>query len=286
MKPVFRQFVVFLSLLAPLCGQAAYDDNTEKRWQNVLAQRITEGRLVRLKAGQRAFIGIYRANTGPVNAGGVILVHDIGRHPDWQSVTRPLRIGLARHGWHTLSIQMPVLDPDKRSQDYEALFDDARARINAAIAFMNKNKSGKIVLLGHGMGAWMSLYAVSTTPKMPIEGLILVGITVRTQNPKLRLTALIERLELPVLDIYGEDDEDNTLETAALRRQAARKAGLVIPVPYRYAHTNASTYRQLAIDGANHEFDGQADILLDRIRGWLRRLPDWRKGRKKDKKQT
>jgi pimeloyl-ACP methyl ester carboxylesterase len=275
---LFRQrFVLLLCLLAPFSGLAAYDSKVEKRWQALLGKRVEQGQLVRLKTGTQPFVAIFRANTGHTTYGGAILVHDIGRHPDWNYVTRPLRIGLSNHGWNTLSIQVPVLGTDKRLADYQSLFADASARINAAIAYLKKLGIKKVVLIGHGLGAWMSLYAVSTTPKMSIEGLVMIGIDARTKDPKLRPVTLIKRLVLPVLDLYGENDLESTIRQALSRKQAARSAGLVIPVPYSPSTGDASTYRQFAVDGANHDFEGQDDVLLGRVRGWLKQLPTWRR---------
>jgi len=55
--------------------------------------------------------------------GGVILLHDLDQHPDWPHITGYLRIALADHGWHTLSLalqyppsqQMPERDLLPRS---------------------------------------------------------------------------------------------------------------------------------------------------------------------------
>ena len=43
---------------------------------------------------------------------GMIVVHGTGIHPDWEQVVQPIRVRMAEAGWHTLSIQMPILHND------------------------------------------------------------------------------------------------------------------------------------------------------------------------------
>jgi hypothetical protein len=51
----------------------------------------------------------------------------------------PLRTGLTEKGWHTLSVQMPVLGKGAKYYDYVPIFPYSHERIDAAINFYKAN---------------------------------------------------------------------------------------------------------------------------------------------------
>jgi len=65
----------------------------------------------------------------------------------------------------------------------------------------------------------------------------------------------LEKITLPVLDLYGDEDLENVLATVKARSAAATKAG-------------NKNYRQIKIKG-NHFFDGQEDVLVETVAEWL-----------------
>jgi pimeloyl-ACP methyl ester carboxylesterase len=95
----------------------------------------------------------------------------------------------------------------------------------------------------------------------------------------------LEKIKLPVLDIYGSRDLDNVKRSSTARTNAARKSGLVITQgqalePFRQSATAQAAvskktgfiaFRQFEIPGADHTFNGFEDILSKRIIGWLKR---------------
>ena len=67
----------------------------------------------------------------------------------------------------------------------------------------------------------------------------------------------VEKITVPVLDLYGSRDLADVLNTAKARAAAARKSG------------NAD-YRQTEVEGADHFFIGVEDDLTRRVYGWLK----------------
>ena len=61
-------------------------------------------------------------------------------------------------------------------------------------------------------------------------------------------------MSIVVLDLYGENDHENVVNTAAERRKAA---------------AGNTAYRQLQVPGADHFYDGQEAQLLKAVTGWL-----------------
>ena len=92
------------STLAP-----AQDLAREQRMADEIVDSILDGEPVRLNTAGTKFLAIYTESQTEVPKGTVVLMHGRGFHSDWPEMVGPLRVGLAEAGWHTLSIQMPVL---------------------------------------------------------------------------------------------------------------------------------------------------------------------------------
>lgn len=59
-----------------------------------------------LPLGEQEFYALYQPHQAARPYGGVVLLHDEGQHGDWPRLIRPLRQGLAQHGWSTLSLNL------------------------------------------------------------------------------------------------------------------------------------------------------------------------------------
>ena len=225
----------------------------EKRWASQVVDAILDGDAVWLNDGKNDFLGIY-TEAEEDKGRAVIVMHGTGIHPDWQQVVQPLRVGLTEHNWNTLSIQMPILANDAEYIHYAPLYDEVAARIDAAIKYLKDSGSKDIVLLGHSQGSAMTAYYLSTsTPD--IKGFVAIGIAAFADDARMNSIKSLEKITVPVLDLYGDEDLENILATVTLRAEAAKKAG-------------NKRYTQIKITG-NHFFDGHEDILLETVAGWL-----------------
>jgi pimeloyl-ACP methyl ester carboxylesterase len=90
------------------------------------------------------------------------------------------------------------------------------------------------------------------------KALVVVGLSIHEDENGAALKSL-EKIDIPVLDIYGSRDLDAVHQTAKERANAARRAG------------NAA-YRQIEVQGADHFFNGLSDALVARIRAWIHRF--------------
>jgi pimeloyl-ACP methyl ester carboxylesterase len=249
-------FCVLLTFSWALAG-AASDLEKEKRWSEQIADGLVVGDPVQLEAGDIAFMGIFtEAADGPTGR-AVILAHGMGAHPDWPDIINPLRSDLPDHGWSTLSIQMPVLANDATLEDYAPLLDEVAPRIEAAARFLREQGSQTIVLLGHSLGAIMAASYLSGNGQQAIQGFIAIGLSVSSANDKMNSALALEKIHVPVLDLYGSRDLGAVLRSVKARKKAALKAG-------------NSNYQQLEIEGADHFFVGVEDSLNRRVYGWLK----------------
>jgi len=251
----FPKILTVLLMFVAVAAQAS-DLAKEKRWADQVIEAIIDGDAVLLNDGSSNFLGIYtRAteNTGRT----AIIMHGTGVHPDWQQVIQPLRVGLTEHGWNTLSIQMPVLGNEAEYPEYAPLYDEVAPRVDAAIDYLKQHGTKQIVLIGHSQGASMAAYYLSAT-KQKVKGFVAIGIPTYANDPRMNSLLSLQKIHVPVLDLYGSEDLDIVLNNVDRRRDAAKQAG------------NAD-YTQIRISGANHFYDGHEDELVETVSDWLNR---------------
>ena len=181
----------------------------------------------------------------------LILSHGVGQSPT-ALVVEPLRHAVHRTlGWHTLSLSMPR---EENWSQFGRVFPLAFERIAQAIDFLKRERGVRhIYLMGHSMGSRMSSAYLADHPGAPVRGLIVAGIRHDggvPMNGRLNL----QHVELPVLDIWGEDDGRDSMF-------AAERRDLVSPL-----------YTQVSVAGANHSFERREAEFSARVVEWLRRM--------------
>ncbi len=242
---------IALTLLIVLTTTAtssfASDREKEKRWAEQIADSLLDGDAIYLNDGQAEFLAIDTRADDPKDT-GIIIIHGIGIHPDWETVIQPLRVQLAANGWNTLSLQMPILGNDATGTDYEPLMKEVPARIDAGIRQMTKAGAKKVIIVAHSLGSRMANYYLSrkkiyqeAQTETPIVGYIGIGMG---------SSDYIEKIKIPILDLYGENDLPSVLASAALRKKSGE---------------NNKNYRQQMITGANHFFVDQDDDLVKAV---------------------
>lgn len=248
--------IIYATLITVSFTVNATDLAKEKRWADQVVDAILDGDAVWLNDGKNDFLGIY-TEAEEDKGRSVIVMHGTGIHPDWQQVIQPLRVGLTEHNWNTLSIQMPILGNEAEHNEYAPLYDEVAARIDAAIKYLKDNGSNDIVLLGHSQGSSMTAYYLRTS-KQDIKGFVAIGIAAFAEDQRMNSIRSLEKITLPVLDLYGTEDLENILASVKIRSEAAKKAG-------------NKNYTQIKITG-NHFFDGHEDELVKTVADWLDKL--------------
>lgn len=225
-----------------------------------LSSSNVTGQQLRLKLGDTDFLAIYRDANSPKALGGVIFLHSMAAHPDWQAVISPLRNALTNVGWTTLSLQMPVLVKDAPIEQYVPLLDEAHARITAGIEYLHSKGAYNVVIVGHGLGATMGAnFLASDNPSVSVvKAFIGIGLGVQSQISEFSPAQYIARLRMPVFDLFGSQDLDSVKTSARTRLLAARRS-------------NNNAYRQTTILGADHFFTGMNNRLINRVKSWLKK---------------
>ena len=244
------QFLVLLICLLLNSVTYASDLAKEKRWADQVVDSLLDGEAVYLNDGTSDFLAIDTRADEPKDT-GVIVIHGIGIHPDWETIIRPLRVELAANGWNTLSLQMPILGNDATGEDYQPLMKEVPARIDAGIRHMFKNGAKNIVIVAHSLGTSMTNYYLAhkkvykeAQTETPIIAYVAIGMGGGDSLP------FLKKFDLPMLDLFGEKDLPSVVSSAPKRFAAA-------------AHNKK--YMQKKIPGANHFFEDQDEDLVKAV---------------------
>ncbi len=247
--------LLILTLGVSLCAAAAASDlGKEQRWAEQIVDALLDGDAVYLNDGRSDFLALETESTVGEARRAAIVMHGTGVHPNWPTVVQPLRVGLTEAGWHTLSIQMPVLANEAEHAAYADIYDWVPGRIDAAISYLRDKGFSTIVLVGHSQGSTMAVYYLSHEPR-PVEGLVAIGMSGGIAGGPMDTLTQLPALAVPTLDLYGGEDLPEVLDSAAQRAAQARKAG--------------GDYSQQVVAGADHFFDGEETELQDAVKGWL-----------------
>jgi pimeloyl-ACP methyl ester carboxylesterase len=255
--------IVLWILLLASSTVAAQDYAREKRWADEVVPAVVVGDPVwlELKGGHK-FLNLFAEQKNAKIA--ILLVHGVGVHPD-HGVIGELRTRLHDQGYTTLSVQMPVAKGEGASVDdyYPALFPQAGERISVAARFLQSKGYKNVVLASHSMGAWMSNVYLTETETPPFNAWISMGLTGRYWGASLISIPLLGiewfpgKIQLPVLDVYGENDISWVLDSA---RQRARAL----------AHIPRS--EQVMIKDTDHHYAKKESELVDTIHRFIGKI--------------
>lgn len=247
-----KKVILTIMVLIISTALAASDVEKEARWAEQIVDFLIDGEAEWLDAGGHEFLGIY-TEADEESTKAIIVVHGTGVHPDWAQVVKPVRVDMAGLGWNTLSIQMPILPNEAVYEEYVPLYPDVPPRFKAAEAFLQDMGMEQIVIVAHSQGATMSSYYLSRNTH-GIDAFVAVGMGATQKDNDVNSAKSLERINIPVLDLFGSKDLEGVLETAALRQQSSQH--------------NAG-YQQMVTEGAEHFYDGFEDQLIESVSAWL-----------------
>lgn len=226
----------------------------EMDYADYLRQTVPMEQGIWLGEGGQSFFALLTEAEKSDHVRAVLLLHDMGEHPDQKPIMHGLRGVLPQHNWTTLSIQLPVREAGAGRADYYGLFDEAHGRIQTAVRYLRKIGAKDIAVVGHGMGAAMAAYSLSLDPN-GLAALALVSLAVPDSSlPQAQTGEFIRNIALPILDLYAEFDLPEVVDTARRRRMLGK---------------DNPVYRQVRMNGENHAFAQDPNLLIKRIYSWL-----------------
>ena len=254
-KKYSKSLIVLLFFLLTPILQAS-DLAKEKRWADQIVDALITGEAEWLPVGELKVLSIYTPSETEPARGAAIIMHGIGVHPDWPDVIYPLRTRLPEAGWATLSLQMPILPNEASGSDYLPLLPEVPPRIDAAVKFLQQQGYDNIVLIAHSLGTVMGSYYLKQQPAKQVRAFVGISMSEIGKDNRMSNVAMLKNITIPVLDIYGSEDEAHVRDYVQQRQQAARAA-------------NNVAFQQTEIKGANHFYKGKENALLEVTENWL-----------------
>jgi len=251
----------WLTILAVLLALPAFpghssDRDREDRLVEEIEANLFDGELISLMPGADSFAAVQMASQTDTTRGGVILLHGRGFHADWPENIGPLRVGLSEAGWHTLSLQMPVLEKSAKYYDYVPILPEVLPRIDAALAHFKAENISPIVLLAHSCGAHMAMLWMEQYADQGIDAFVGIGMGATDYQQPMRHPFPFASLKVPVLDLYGE------LDYPAVHRLAPERLQLI-------NHGGNPLSKQAVATGADHDFSDNSELLIKEVSDWL-----------------
>lgn len=266
MQPAFihkinplNKLVIIAFLQFYMAFATAADLAREQRIAEQISDAILEGEVLHLKSGATEFLGIYTRTEQQPARGAALILHGRGANPDWVDIVHPLRTQLPEHGWDTLAIQLPVASEGAHDAEWAATIPESLPRLSAALAFLKQQDIQNIVLISHSFGTHTAARYLAENKPGAILAWVGVGMPIDASGRDTNTLAMLRKIKVPVLDLYGERDLVSVTMTADKRRQAAREAG-------------NKGYEQREVAGADHFFSGQQDLLVSIVRAWMAKV--------------
>lgn len=260
-KIVFPLLLLSLFMLLAAVGKPTFaqvdpvpDFAREMRINAQVEPYLFDGESIWLNDGDREFLSVLIEAEN--SKGSVILVHGRDVHLDEEELIGPLRVGLAEHGWDTLSIQMPVLEKGKTYYDYLPILKYAQPRIEAAISYLKQQGASGIVLAAHSCGAHMANHWMNSSSEIPIDAYIAMGLGTTDIGQALKTPFPIGKLSIPVLDIYGTEEYPRPLAMVPDRQDLLKQ-------------NDHPLSAQQSVEGANHFFHGYGQVMVEKLAEWL-----------------
>jgi len=250
------KFIFCISIVLIIFGSksvVAFDTDKEKRIAEQTLQTLFVGEPLWLntKATPENTKFLSLLTESEQAKGNIILIHGTGLGPDTPFVIGPLRELLSDQGYTTLALQMPVLSDGKVFNDYISEYPEAGRRISAAINYFKNNNKGKVTLLAHSLGSSMMMDWIDNNQLDNINSIISLGFGTNINHSKLTTG----KLNTPLLDILGENDFENVITTAKVRKQHVLQTD------------NKSM--QITIEGLDHFYTDNEETVVKIITDWL-----------------
>tara|TARA_Y100000385_G_C13093038_1_gene639804 strand:+ start:1077 stop:1874 length:798 start_codon:yes stop_codon:yes gene_type:complete len=253
-------FWLFLTilLLTSLIAES-FDADREQRIASQTLQTLFLGEPIWLEhnKSERSFLGLVTPTDDTRYV--ILMIHGTGQGPNTPYVIGPMRELLSDIGYGTLSVQMPVLSDDENYDNYMKEFAESRRRIGEGVKFLRETSpNSKIIILGHSMGSTMLMDWLFNNDSIDVSGFIAIGLG-STNQKKLSSQVFSSRdINLPILDILGENDYDSVLWSAPLRKNAILAT-----------HKKSA---QIVIEKADHFFTSHEEKIALSIKTWIKNL--------------
>ena len=137
------------------------------------------------------------------------------------------------------------------------IFPYAHQRISAAIDFFKEQDINNIVIVAHGCGAHMSMSYIDKYGNSDISAYVGIGMGATDYKQKIIRQFPLAKMDMPILDIFGEKDYPGVVRLAKQRKPLLNKGN--------------NRNLQLLVEDADHYYQERdtVKLLVEKIGNWL-----------------
>ena len=156
---------------------------------------------------------------------------------------------------------MPVLAKDAKYYEYLKIIPESYPRIQGAIDYVRELGYSWIAVVAHSCSVHMTMAWMGQYGDAGINAYVGIGMGATDFGQPMLEPFPLERLSVPVLDLFGSEDYPAVLNAASDRLAAIKAAG-------------NSESAQIVIDGADHFFEEYEDELVSAVSDWIKSVTD------------
>ena len=184
----------------------------------------------------------------------ILFLHGRGLSPNDFNLAHPVRTQLS-NDFNTYSIQLPVLEKGSTYNDYVDILYDSDQRIISAVDYIS-SQNDRLVIIAHSCGVHMLMSFIENyfLPSQVIA-IVMIGSGAVDKGQKLVTEYPYDKINTPILDIYGEYDFD------LVRKEASKREKLI-----KIVSDKSSQYE---IKSSSHYHEDNADKVIQIVKKWL-----------------
>ena len=202
------------------------------------------------KFGKYSMLEVYNEDHNTA----VLFLHGRGLSPNEQNLAYPVRVTLSNL-YNTYSLQLPVLKKQSTYSEYTKIFYDSDERILSALEHIYK-KNNKVIIIAHSCGVHMLMsFIQNKNLTNNISSLVLIGSGAVDKGEKLIHKYPYGKINVPILDLFGENDFNLVLNNANERKQLIKQ-------------TSAKS-QQIKIKSSDHYHTDNSEKVITFVKKWL-----------------
>ena len=184
----------------------------------------------------------------------VLFLHGRGLSPNEQNLAYPIRVTMGNL-YNTYSLQLPVLKKLSTYSEYTKIFYDSDERILSALDHVYK-KNNKVIIIAHSCGVHMLMsFIQNKNLSKNVSSLVLIGSGAVDKGQKLIYEYPYDKIKVPILDLFGENDFNLVLKNANKRKQLIKQ-------------TNTKS-QQIKIKSSDHYHTDNSERVITLVKKWL-----------------
>ena len=205
---------------------------------------------INYKHGKFSSLEIYNDD----NDSAILYLHGRGLSPDDFNLAHPVRIQLSDN-FNTYNIQLPVLEKGSTYNDYLDILYDSDQRLIAAVDYIS-SKNDRLIIIAHSCGVHMLMSFIENIHLPPqVTAIVMIGSGAVDKGQKLVTEYPYDKINIPILDIYGEYDFD------LVRKEASKRKKLIKSISEKSS--------QYEIKSSSHYHEDNADKVIQIVKKWL-----------------